>query len=118
MIERSDLFNEAKPYARFYEDAQGAIAQVHTRRIGGLGFGRIGWRITASCADETGAAQTDEHGEFLILKSENGENFAHELYVQSDAATDVASAIDEARLMMAQKACTAFEVWQAASELT
>lgn len=116
MTEREDLFDPAKPYARFYADASGQIAQVHTRRIDGLGFGRAGWRITASCTDETGATLTDGD-ELQILRAPDGELFTHQVTVQADAAVDIPALLEDARQMMAQKACLAFEVWQAASEI-
>jgi hypothetical protein len=117
MNELTTLFDEAKPYARFYESEGGLIAQVHTRRIEGLGFGRIGWRITASCSDQSGATLIDAAG-LQILKSPGGQNASHEVVFQADSVPDVAAELEAGRRMMAQKAFNAAEVWQAANELT
>jgi hypothetical protein len=116
MKTRIDLFDEAKPYARFYESAQGAIVQLHTRRIEGLGFGRVGWRLSASVCGPDGLTLSDENG-LQVLRGAAGEIYFHELTVHSESVDDLAALLETERAKLAQVAANASEVWQSAADI-
>lgn len=111
------LFDPAKPYARFYRDGEdGPICQIHTRKIEGLGFGRVGWRISVSISDEAGATIEDTEG-LQIMRGPDGEPYRHEVTIQADSAEDPAAVLEAARIALAEKAVIAAEVWRSAQEV-
>lgn len=116
MTPRDDLFNPEKPYARFYESGSGQIAQIHTKRIDGLPFGRVGYKVTASATDASGATTSDASG-LHILTGGNGEIFEHQEIFQSETVSDIPAALEAARVRLALMACNAAEVWRAASTI-
>lgn len=117
MTQDEDMFDPEKPYARFYSDGT-CIAQIHTRAIENLGFGRVGWRITASESDESGAAKTGEDGGFLILQGPDGKPMQEQLIVQAETAVDIPSLLEEARVRMAERVAVASAMAVAAAAIT
>jgi hypothetical protein len=117
MTQDEDMFDPEKPYARFYSDDT-CIAQIHTRAIENLGFGRVGWRITASESDETGAAKTDGDGEFLILRAPNGELMQELLIIQAETTVDIPVLLEEARTRMAERVAVASAMAASAAAIT
>ena len=116
MTQDEDMFDEEKPYARFYSDGT-CTAQIHTRAIEGLGFGRVGWRITASECDENGVAKTDEEGEFLILQSPGGAPMEEQLIIQAETAVDIPFLLEEVRVRMAERVAVASAMAAAATAI-
>lgn len=116
MQENPALFDPEKPYARFYRSAEGVTCQVHTRKIEGLGFGRLGWRISVSVTDETGRTLSDEGG-LQILRGAEGATYVHELTIQADSLEDPAALLDAERVALAQKAANAALVWRSAQDV-
>lgn len=110
------LYDPDKPYARFYQVTGEIIAQVHTRRIEGLGFGRVGWRISASVCGPDGATLEDEEG-LQILRGADGGVYRHEVTVQAETVEDLAALLEAERQTMAQRAANAAEVWRSAQDL-
>lgn len=123
MQEIPELFDPEKPYARFYSGADNTIdgtpiiCQVHTRKIEGLGFGRLGWRISVSVTDENGHTLSDDETGLHILRGVEGETYVHELTIQADSAEDPAALLDTERKALAQKAANAATVWRSAQDV-
>lgn len=122
MQEIPELFDPEKPYARFYSGADNTIdgtpiiCQVHTRKIEGLGFGRIGWRISVSISGPDGATLSDESG-LQILQGAEGTPYRHEITIQADSVEDPAALLDTERKALAQKAANAATVWRSAQDV-
>ena len=116
MQELTGLYDPERPYARFYQAADQVLVQIHTQKIEGLAFGRVGWRISASACKPDGTTIV-ENGDLHILTGADGKTYTHEVTIQSDSVEDPAAVLDQARRELAQKAANATEIWRSARDL-